>query len=193
MSALRSSGRLPRTGTLSFLCVRPNCVLEGVSWSCCPTFDDEAATGLEDLMDHANAVLAEMVDQGALHAEERERMVVGNYPRRSCDLLAPFQSDGQFQGLSVEFCGLVPLPDSAWAEYERDGNVEALATKYALFFRSAFIPSLAAGLTEADDPAQRRIFAGRFENGLKRRLAKQPAPLHSFVQIFVVSKREGTL
>jgi hypothetical protein len=41
-----------------------------------PAFSDEGITGLEGLMDHANAVLAEMVEHGELAAKERERMVL---------------------------------------------------------------------------------------------------------------------
>ena len=154
-----------------------------------PALDDDGVAGLEDLMDHANAVLTEMVEGGTLHAAERERMVLGACLRRRCDLLAPFQAEGQFEGLTVECCELFPLPDSTWADYERDRNQEALASKHALFFRAIFVPSLALSLTHAHDPEQRRVFADRFENGLKRCLAKQPAPLHSFVQIFVVTKQ----
>ncbi|MFZ0594076.1 MAG: hypothetical protein WAM39_26705 [Bryobacteraceae bacterium] len=157
-----------------------------------PALNDDGVTGLEELMDHANAVLADMVFGGALRADERERMVLGTCPRRRSDLLAPFEADGQFEGLSVECCELGSLPDSAWADYERDGDQEALATKHALFFRAIFVPSLALALTDARDPEQRRLFADRFENGLKRRLTKQPAPLHSFVQIFVVAKQASS-
>jgi hypothetical protein len=156
-----------------------------------PALNDQGAAGLEPLMDHANAVLAEMVDEGVLRADERERMVVGAYPRRRCDLLAPFQRSGQFQNLSVQCCELSWVADGPWAEYERDGNKEAFGTKHALFFRSVFVPSLALGLTDPHDAGQRRIFADRFEDGLKRRLADQPAPLHSFVQTIVLAKRDS--
>src|SRR5580700_3786417 len=111
-----------------------------------PALNDEGVTGFEDLMDHANAVLGEMEDEGAIRADERERMVLGACPRRKSELLAPFQA------LTVECCELISLADSAWGEYERDGNKQALATKHALFFRSIFVPSLALGLTEAHDP-----------------------------------------
>jgi hypothetical protein len=154
-----------------------------------PARNDDDVTGFEGLMDHANAVLAEMVGEGAIRADERERMVLGTYPRRKSDLLAPFQADSRFQGLTVECCELISLADSAWGEYERDGNKQALATKHALFFRSIFVPSLALGLTEAHDPEQRRLFADQFENGLKGRLANQPAPLHSFVEAMVLAKQ----
>jgi hypothetical protein len=152
--------------------------------------NDDGVSGLEDLMDHANAVLAELVDEGAIRADERERMVLGTCPRRRCDLLAPFQVRGQFQDLRVECCDLAPLADPAWADYERDGNVEALVTKHALFFRSVFVPSLALALSQAHDVERRRIFADRFENGLKRRLANQLAPLHSFAQTMVLAKQD---
>jgi hypothetical protein len=156
-----------------------------------PALNDEGEAGLEPLMDHANAALAEMVDEGVLRADERERMVVGSYPRRRGDLLAPFQRSGQFQNLSVECCDLSRVADGAWAVFERDGTKEAFATKHALFFRSVFIPSLALGLTQTHDAEQRRIFANRFEDRLKRRLAEQPAPLHSFVQTMVMAKRDS--
>jgi SAM dependent carboxyl methyltransferase len=151
--------------------------------------NDDGISGLEDIFNRANAVLAEMVDTGAIQAEERERMVLGAYPRRRRELLAPFHAGGHFQNLRVESCDLTPLPDSAWADYDRDGNVDALATKHALFFRSVFVPTLALALTEAHDADQRRVFADRFENGLKRHLVDQPAPLHSFVQTMVLAKQ----
>ncbi len=76
-----------------------------------PGLDDDGSSGLEALMDHANAVLAEMVDEGAILADERTRMVLGAHPRRRCDLLAPFSPGRQFQNLTVEHCELVPLAD----------------------------------------------------------------------------------
>jgi hypothetical protein len=105
-----------------------------------PGFDDDGVSGFEALFDHANAVLAEMVDEGAITADERERMVLASYPRRRCHLLAPFNPDGQFRGLTVEHCDLSVLPDAAWADYERDGNKEVLATRHARFFRAILRP-----------------------------------------------------
>ncbi len=120
-----------------------------------PARDDDGASGFEDLMDHANEVLAEMVHQRAIMPEERARMVLATYPRRRCELLAPFELDGHFENLSMEQCDLSPLADPAWSDYERHGNAEILASKHALLFRSIFIPSLALVLP---DPEQRRIF-----------------------------------
>ena len=144
-------------------------------------------------MDHANVVLAEMVEEGVIAADERARMVLGSHPRRKSDLLAPFDQDEPFQQLRVEFFDTSVVTDIPWTEYERDGNHEALATKHALFFRSIFMPSLAAAAHPACAPATPRrhgqLTGDRLEQGLKRRLASQPAAMHSFVQTIVLAKQ----
>ncbi|HEY6293166.1 MAG TPA: SAM-dependent methyltransferase [Terriglobia bacterium] len=154
-----------------------------------PGLDDDGQSGFEGLFDHANRALAEMVDEGAIAADERARMVLGAYPRRRCHLLAPFSLDGGFRGLTVEHCDLSVLPDSAWADYEQDGNKEVLATRHARFFRAIFVPSLASALNSVGDAVASRAFADRLEDGLKRRLMNQPVPLHSFVQTMVLAKQ----
>ena len=112
-----------------------------------PGLSEDGSSGFGELMDQANAVLAEMVGEGAITAEERVRMVLGSHPRRKSELLAPFTKENQFQQLMVEDCEITVLPDAAWADYQRDGNKQALATKQALFFRAVFAPSLASALT----------------------------------------------
>ena len=155
-----------------------------------PGRNDEGLTGFENLMDHANAALGEMVDDGEVQAEERERMVLGTYPRQTSELLAPFHQNGRFRNLKVEHCELVPLPDAAWPDYERHGNSEALATKHALFFRSVFMPSLASALTlvRAGDSEVLHAFADRLQKRMIRRMASEPAPINSFVQTIVLAK-----
>jgi hypothetical protein len=136
-------------------------------------------------------VLAEMVTDGAITAKERARMVLRAYPRRKSSLLAPFAHERKFQQLTMEDFEMSALPDAAWNDYARDRNKEALATKHALFFRSVFMPSLASALTRvrAGDAEALRIFGDRLEAGLKRRLANQPAAMHSLVQTIVLAKR----
>jgi len=154
-----------------------------------PGATEDGLTGFQDLFDHANAVLAEMVAEGAMMAEERSRMVVGSFPRRKADLLAPFTHDGKFRELMVEFCEMSALEDAAWVDYQRDGNKEAWATKQARFFRAIFTPSLASALTRTATLESSRAFADRLEDGLKKRLANQPSPMHSFVQMIVLARQ----
>ena len=155
-----------------------------------PALADDGSSGFENIMDQANAVLGEMVADGAITSEERTRMVLGSYLRRKRDLLAPFPRDGDFQQLRVEDVEVFELPDIAWADYERDGNKEVLATKHALFFRSVFMPTLASALdrVRAGDAEALQIFGDGLEAGLRRRLVNQPRPMHSFVQTIVLAK-----
>ncbi|HEV8069541.1 MAG TPA: hypothetical protein VGP76_17510 [Planctomycetaceae bacterium] len=156
-----------------------------------PALDERGSSGFEALVDNVNQVLADMVDQGLIQTEERARMVLGSYPRRESDLLAPFARNGQFQQLVVEDCQFDMLEDAAWTEYQRDGDKEALATRHALFFRSIFVPSLASALDRAGDADARRAFGDQLESRLKHRLEKQPAPMHSFVSAVVLAKQRS--
>jgi hypothetical protein len=149
--------------------------------------NDDGIPGL-DLMDHANATLTEMVDEGAITADEQARMVIGSWPRRKRDLLAPFARDGQFFGLKMEHCETNLVADAAWAAYEQDGNKEALANKHASFFRATFAPTLAGALARNSDAERSRAFSDRLESGLKQRLASQPQPLNSLVETMVFAK-----
>jgi hypothetical protein len=154
-----------------------------------PGLNDDGSSGFESLFNQANEALAQMIDREVISAQERARMVLPAYPRVRSQLLAPFSSDGQFRGLTAEHCELFELPDAAWADYKRDANKDLFATRQAQFFRSVFVPSLASAIA---DEARRNTFPDRFEQVLKRRLADQPAPLHSFVQTIVLAKQGRT-
>jgi hypothetical protein len=150
-----------------------------------PGLSDEGGTGFEPLFAHANEVLADMVSHGTITAEERARMVLGAYPRRRNQLLEPFTGDSQYRGLTVECCELSPLRDSAWEDYEQDGDQEKLIERHVGFFRSIFVPSLAAAL---EGGGKRQMFADELARRLTRSLADQPAPYHSFTQTIVLAK-----
>ena len=62
---------------------------------------------------------------------------------------------------------------------------KALATGRARFFRPAFAPTLALALDPGRD---RQAFAAALEDGLNRRLAVWPEPLHTIVQSLVLHK-----
>jgi S-adenosylmethionine-dependent carboxyl methyltransferase len=157
-----------------------------------PALADDGSSGFQHLFDEANAALEEMVADGEITAEERSRMALGAYPRRKRDLLAPFGANREFQKLTVEDCEMSELPDAAWADYQRDEDKEALVNKQVLFFRSIFVPSLASALVRvrAGDAEALGTFGDRLEQRLKRRLASQLVPMHSFVQAMVLAKKD---
>jgi SAM dependent carboxyl methyltransferase len=156
-----------------------------------PALADDGTSGFENVMDQANAVLEEMVTARAITCEERARMVLGAFPRRKRDLLAPFMHDAHFHLLTIEHIQIFDLHDPPWADYEQDGNKEALATKHARFFRSVFMPSLASALdrVRAGEAEALRNFADSLETRLTQRLASHPRPMHSPVQTIVLAKR----
>jgi hypothetical protein len=154
-----------------------------------PGLSDTGGSGLEPVFNSANLVLAELVDERVIDADERKRMVLGSYPRRRAQLQEPFRADGQFQSLSVEHCELLELPDAAWADYQVNGDVHALVSRHAAFFRAIFVPSLSSSISHA---GKRHIFADCLEQKLKKRLSEHPTPLHSFVQVMVLDKQGST-
>ena len=151
-----------------------------------PGLSDAGTSGFETLFNCANAVLAQLVHEQVIGDDERKRMVLGAYPRRRAQLLEPFNPDGQFQALSVERCELLDLPDAAWADYQRDRNVDALVSRHAAFFRAIFVPSLASAVGDAGG---REAFADSLEQKLKQRLCEHLSPFHSFVQVMVLAKQ----
>jgi len=94
-----------------------------------PALADDGTIALAPIMNHANAVVSELVTTGLITAEERARMTLASCPRRERDLLAPFARHGQFKGLRVERGTTSVGADTAWAEYELDKDPEALARK----------------------------------------------------------------
>jgi SAM dependent carboxyl methyltransferase len=153
-----------------------------------PGANDDGSVGFEPLFKKAKEALAELSAEGVITPDQREQMVLGCYPRRKRELLAPFTANGLFAGLSVEHCDLSGLPDAAWVDYERDANREILATRHAAFFRAIFVPSLASALI---DSGKRQQFADAVEQKLRRMVADEPAPIHSYVQTIVLAKRDA--
>jgi S-adenosylmethionine-dependent carboxyl methyltransferase len=155
-----------------------------------PGLSDTGSSGFEPLFNGANAVLEELIDERVITGDERKRMVLGTYPRRREQLLEPFDDHGQFQSLSIEHFEIFDLPDAAWADYQLHGNVEALVSHHAAFFRAIFLPSLASAIGDA---VRRQSFTDRLEKRLKEHLSERPSPFHSFVQVMVLAKRNPNL
>jgi hypothetical protein len=155
-----------------------------------PSVDDASELpGFLDLLDQANIVLAEMVAQGAITSDERARMVLGSYSRARSDLLAPFDAKGRFCQLIVKHCETLAPVDTAWVNYQHDGDKEILATTYTQFFRSTFMPSLASALAGSSDERLVREFGNRLEAGLRQRMVNRPAPLGLLAEVIVVAKQ----
>lgn len=156
-----------------------------------PGIAEDGSVGLEPLFNHANTVLEEMVAAGTITSTERSRMTLMNHLRPEHDLLSPFRKDGEFNGLVVEDCQRRVLLDSAWQEYERSGDEQALSASRVFFFRTAFLPSFACALNQVGTKNGEIVhrFADQLERRLKHRLAVEPVPMHTLVQIMVFAKQ----
>src|SRR5262249_23791219 len=153
-----------------------------------PALADDGTTPFTILMDHANAVIAQLVAERVITANEREQMILPVYERRKCDLLAPFARDGKFERLMVEHCSISVLPDTAWTDYQLDKDVETFVRKRVQFFRATFAPSLTLALTQTRTPEQRQTFVLRLEADLARRIAAEPARIDLPVAMIVLAK-----
>ena len=155
-----------------------------------PGIAEDGSVGLEPLFNHANAALEEMVVAGAITSTERSQMTMMNHLRPEHDLLSPFRHNGEFHGLVVEDCQRRVLLDSAWQDYERSGDEQALAASRVFFLRTAFLPSFACALNQVGTNGETvRRFADQLERRLMQRLASQPVPMHTLVQIMVFAKQ----
>jgi hypothetical protein len=135
-----------------------------------PVLGEDGRHGIEPLLDVANASLAELTDCGAIAPSERADMVVPAYWRTRSELLAPFCDAGSFNGLVLERCEFFRVPDAAWASYRQHGEARRLASERATWFRTAFVPTLATALVPGRAEAHRRLFAGKLQAVLTRRL-----------------------
>jgi hypothetical protein len=154
-----------------------------------PALDHDGTIGFASMMNHANVELFDLVAAGAITAEERGRMSIASCPRREQDLLAPFARAGRFHGLVVEHSSTLSVPDPAWIEFQRDGDAAAFASKRAGFFRAVFVPSMSQALAPTRDAEERQVFADRLEEGVRRRIASNPASLENMVGMITLHKQ----
>lgn len=156
-----------------------------------PAIADDGSVGLEPLFDTSNAVLGEMVADGAITSEERARMTLGVHPNRERDRLVPFEKAGEFQQLTVEASQMSEVSDDAWEQFELDRDSDALATRRALFLRSVFVPSFVCALNpeRAGNGVSRVAFADQLEQRLKRRLLSRPVEMRTLAHTILLAKR----
>jgi hypothetical protein len=148
---------------------------------CLPSLNEAGLHPGALLIDAANEAIAEMLAEGSITAEERERMCIAVYPRTRAETLAPFAEGGSGLGLQLISSSFSPVEDVGWIKYREDRDAEALAAKRAGSFRATFGPSLASAL-RGDDSA-RQAFSDRLEAAMRRRLAIHPVEIANIVAI----------
>ena len=72
---------------------------------------------------------------------------------------------------------------------QRDRDAAAFASKRAAFFRAVFVPSMSQALAPTRGEEERQMFADRLEEGVRRRIASNPASLENMVGIITLHKQ----
>jgi hypothetical protein len=104
--------------------------------------DEHGRSGAEALMQLANAVLGEMVAEGALRRAEYEQMVIPTYYRSRGEFTDVLGDPSMAGTLSLEECSEAALSDPLWASYQASGDTGDFAIKATAFLRAFSEPSL---------------------------------------------------
>jgi hypothetical protein len=147
---------------------------------------DDGTHAWEPMIRQLHAQRNAMLANGMISVDEDARMVVPTLGRSRNDLLAPFDADGRFAGLVVEYLDVVLAPDPIWEEFQRSGDTAAFGARWATTARVTLAPSLAAAL----DPKLRAAFLDRLEAGLAARFTAEPEPMLVWFGSIVLAKED---
>ncbi|MBV8630650.1 MAG: hypothetical protein JOZ83_06980 [Silvibacterium sp.] len=139
--------------------------------------DEHGDFGYKPLVEALYAALLQMVEEGFIRSEELHRMAIPTVGRSKEDLLAPFKTDGKFDGLQVEEAEIFYGEDHIWAEYEQHGDARAFGMKWSAFSRASVFPTMAEALDPGKDNGRLARFIERLDSDNAARLAQKPEPM----------------
>ena len=81
------------------------------------------------------------------------------------------------------------MPGPAWIGFQADENAAAFTSKRAGFYRAVFVPSMSQAPAPTRNTEERQIIADRLEEGVRRRIASNPASLENMVGMITLHKQ----
>lgn len=148
--------------------------------------DDDGTSGAEGLMDAANAVLGQLVDDGTIRATEYARMTIPTWNRTHREFLAPL-TDGQHAAAwTVEEHELLTAPDTLLQEFERTGDAAAFAQAVTAFFTAAFAPSLLSALDASRTSTEVGAIGAALQSGLAARIEADPRSVETHWRVVLL-------
>jgi hypothetical protein len=102
------------------------------------------------------------------------RMVIPTVARSRADFLAPFGAKGCFGSLRLEELEIFLGEDHFWTDFERDGDAQRFAARWAAFSRASVFPTLAGSLNGGRNDPRTAQFVERLESDTTLRLAAKP-------------------
>jgi SAM dependent carboxyl methyltransferase len=148
-------------------------------------------SGAEGLIDLANAVLQQLVKDGALFPEEYEEMAIPTYYRTAQEWKEPFTSDPNFP-LSLDHFEEFSLPDVYLEMFQQDGDAHAFGEAHMEFFKAAYEPCLFANLSDNRTPEERQQLIDLFSQRLRSALAQDPKKYSCrwVIHLMLISKKQ---
>ena len=101
-------------------------------------------------------------------------MVIPTVARSRADFLAPFGADGRFGSLRLQELDIFLGEDHFWSDFERDGDAQKFAARWAAFSRASVFPTLAGSLDGGRNDSRAAQFIECLESGTTMRLAANP-------------------
>jgi SAM dependent carboxyl methyltransferase len=154
--------------------------------------NQEGDSGAEGLIDLANAVLQQLVKDGALQPDEYEEMAIPTYYRTAREWKEPFRSDSNIaQSLVLDRFEEFALPDVYLERFQQDSDAQAFAEAHTGFFKAAFEPCLFVNLSSKRAPEDRQHVIDLFSQRLQSALAQDPKKYSCswLIHLMLISKK----
>lgn len=151
---------------------------------CLVMIDAAGAKSLDRLWTNLWDSMVEVATNGELTDHELLRITVPLWYRSLDDLTAPFWTDGEFAGLTLEHVEETTAPDPFWEAFEQSGDAEQFGIAWANTVRAFAAPSIAAVIGANRNDVLDSIF-GRYA----ARMAAEPRRLDFDLAATVMSKK----
>ena len=134
------------------------------------------------------AVLADLVEQTVITADEMAGMCIPISGRRAADFTTPFAPSGRLEQLTIEHLEVFDAEDRFWRQYQKDGNATVFGAQWGAFLRATVFQTLATAL-DGGAPDRRAQFCAALEAGVAARLAVAPEEIQIPMAQVVLHKR----
>lgn len=143
-------------------------------------------TGWERPLGELWQALLEMGSDGLLPNLELKRITIPIGLRTIDDIRAPFQGDGSFSALRLDYSEILKAPDPCWPEYQRSGDVERLAQQRSDTMRAWAGPTIMELISPSRD---RTALMDDLFARFTARMAKHPEKHEPYMLAAVLAKQ----
>ncbi len=147
----------------------------------------DGRSGAERLLDLANTVLVDLVDEGALDIGEYEQMVIPTYYRTREEFTRPLREEPLAGAFELESCSETALSDPLWSEFQRTRDRRDYAHKASDFFRAFSEPSVFGPIAASRSAQDTAEIADRFYARVRDAIERRPEEAASAWHLVLLS------